>query len=115
MDQRLTRGERITRQAEIDACYRQGRRYAGRLLRIHAKASELPHPRLAISVPGRLCDSVRRNRWKRLIREAFRLHKEDFGPRIDIVVVPTKPPAGLLRQDVEAALLELARRMRAAT
>lgn len=112
MDRGLPKAHRLTRQTDIDACYRQGRRIAGRLLRVHVRASDLPHPRLGISVPGRLCGAVDRNRWKRLIREAFRLNKAAFGPGLDLVVVPGRPPEGLKRPDVEAALLELARRIR---
>jgi len=112
MDQGLPKTERLTRQKDIDACYRQGRRFAGRILRIHVRASELPVARLAISVPGRVCGAVQRNRWKRLLREAFRLNKPEIGAGIDLVAVPNRPPGDLKRQDVEAALLELVRRAR---
>lgn len=33
----------------------------------------LLHPRLGLAVSGRVGNAVRRNRWKRLTREAFRL------------------------------------------
>ena len=112
MDHRFLKTERLTRKADIDACYRTGRRVNGRYLRIHARATDLTVARLAISVPGRLCDAVRRNRWKRLVREAFRLNKETIGVGLDMIVVPTRPPGTLKRQEVEAALLDVVRRVR---
>jgi len=112
MDRRFRKEERLTRTADIDACYRAGRRAGGRLLRIHARPNGLDVARLAISVPARLCDAVRRNRWKRMVRESFRLNKEAIGSGIDLIVVPTRPPAGIKRQEVEAALLDLVRRVR---
>ncbi len=102
----------MTRQSEIDACYRQGRRWTSRLLRIHVKENGLDVPRLAISVPGRLCNAVLRNRWKRLIREAFRLNRPAIGGGLDIVAVPNRSPDDLKRQEVETVLLELVRRHR---
>lgn len=37
---------------------------------------------------SRLGGAVVRNRWKRLLREAFRLHRSEFADGIDLVVVP---------------------------
>ncbi len=108
MDERLTRGERITRQSEIDACYRSGRRLMGKLLRLHVRANGMEVARLAISIPGRVVrKAVDRSRWKRLLREAFRRSKEAIGPGLDIVAVPSRPPRELSRQDVEEAMLAL--------
>ena len=112
MDRRFLKTERLTRKADIDACYRAGRRVNGRFLRIHARPTDLDVARLAISVPGRLCDAVRRNRWKRMVREAFRLNKETIGVGLDLIVVPTRPPGDLKRQEVESVLLEVVRRAR---
>jgi ribonuclease P protein component len=112
MDRRFTKAERLTRKADIDACYRTGRRVNGRFMRLHARATDLAVARLAISVPGRLCDAVRRNRWKRMVREAFRLNKETIGVGLDLIVVPTRPPGDLQRPEVEAALLDIVRRIR---
>ncbi|MBI4565302.1 MAG: ribonuclease P protein component [Planctomycetes bacterium] len=112
MDEKLRKTERIRRPDEIDVCYRKGRRAATALLRVHVRPTERSIARLAVSVPGRLGNAVQRNRWKRLVREAFRRHKSAFGPGIDIVVVPARPPDGVFRPQVEAALLEAVRRAR---
>src|SRR5439155_8207184 len=103
-DQGYPKRLRMTRQTEIDACYRQGRRWTSKLLRIHVKENGLEVARLAISVPGRLCNAVLRNRWKRLIREAFRLNQPAIGGGLDIIAIPIRPPEETKRQDVASVL-----------
>jgi len=109
VDERLRRSERITRQKEIDAVYRHGRRRNGEFLRLHILENGRDFSRLAVSVPRQVCGAVLRNRWKRLLRESFRRNKAAFGPGLDIVAVPTRPPSGLRRQDVEVAMIRLLR------
>jgi ribonuclease P protein component len=104
VDQRLTRKERINRKNEIDAVFRKGERLTANGVRFHFLPGNLPYPRLAITVPSRLCGAVGRNRWKRMIREAFRLNKDRIGPGLDLLTMPLRPPEGLRRQDVEEGL-----------
>jgi len=42
--------------------------------------------RIGLSVPGRVGTNVKRNRIKRRIREAFRLHRDQLPPALDMVV-----------------------------
>lgn len=75
----------------------------------------LPHPRLGLSVSKRLGNAVARNRWKRILREAFRLHRERLPAGLDLVVVPRA--GGQAELDRATASLcrlaqKLARRMR---
>lgn len=113
MDRRLRREQRLSRQEQIDDCYRHGVRISARPLRLHVRRNGLERSRLAISVPGRVCrKAVQRSRWKRLIREAFRLNQSEIGAGLDIVAVPNQPPENLKRQDVEEILLSLLRRRR---
>ena len=112
MDATLTRDQRLRKQKEIDAVYKTGRRWHGKFFRIHVKPNTLPHSRFTVSVPRRLCNAVLRNRWKRLLRESFRLNKEAIGPGLDIVAVPTSPPAEIKRQQVEFVLVQLVKKHR---
>ena len=66
--------------------------------------------RIGLSVSRKVGNAVVRNKWKRLIREAFRIQKFDFPPCIDLVVRPKKgaqPEFHLIKK----SLLELAERI----
>lgn len=46
--------------------------------------------RLGLTTPRALGGAVIRNRIKRRFREAFRLHRAEFGPQWDIVINPRR-------------------------
>jgi len=115
MDATLTREDRLRKQSEIDAVYKSGRRWHGKFFRVHVRPNSLPHSRFTVSVPRRLCIAVLRNRWKRLLRESFRLNKGAIGPGLDIVAVPTAPPGEIKRPQVEFVLVQLLKKHRSST
>lgn len=59
----------------------------GQWIILDIRQTNLPTPRLGITVTRRYGKAHERNRFKRLIREAFRLSCKDF-PNIDIHVRP---------------------------
>ena len=59
-------------------------------LRVHVRPNGLGHSRLGISVGRRFGKAVRRNRFKRLVREAFRTSEEIRAAGLDLVVVAEK-------------------------
>lgn len=81
---------RLRRQYEFDAVYR-GKHYAGdNVLVIRAIGNDLGRTRLGLSVSKKVGNAVVRNKWKRLIREAFRTQQNDIPRGMDIVVRPKK-------------------------
>jgi len=64
-------------------------------LLVLAAPNGLEHTRLGVSVSRKLGKAVVRNRWKRLIREAFRLSRQQLPEGIDLLVLPrdNAPPA----------------------
>jgi ribonuclease P protein component len=60
--------------------------------------------RLGLTVPRAIGGSVDRNRIKRRLREAFRLHRTELNPRWDIVINPRRTALAAPFADIERAL-----------
>ncbi len=60
------------------------------MLVVHLVRKEHGDVRLGLSISKRVGNSPVRNRWKRLIREAFRLNRAQLPVGVDIVVRPRK-------------------------
>jgi ribonuclease P protein component len=103
------RRRRLTRSAEFDRVFRQGRSFATRHLVLHAfpraegDAAEGAAPRLGISVGRRVGGAVERNRVKRLLREAFAAVAPGLPPSHDFVLVARGEAAELAREGGERA------------
>jgi ribonuclease P protein component len=78
-------------------------------LRIGGVANSLNHPRLGLTVSRKVGGAVTRNRWKRVLREAFRLTQHELPP-LDLVCIPVGSRCPELRQLV-ATLPALANRL----
>src|SRR3954453_7336560 len=79
-------------------------------LTLHGAANELGHSRLGLAISRRVGGAVERNRWKRLLREAFRLSQQEL-PALDVVClarVEAPPPLAELQQ----AFVSLSQRIR---
>ncbi|HEX4387774.1 MAG TPA: ribonuclease P protein component [Steroidobacteraceae bacterium] len=77
---------RLRRKRDFDAAYARGRRLGDGFFAVTASSNATGAPRLGLSVAVRVAGgAVERNRIRRIIRESFRLHQEQF-PALDLVV-----------------------------
>jgi ribonuclease P protein component len=119
---RRSKRGRLSRSAEFDRVFRQGRSHANRVLVLHAfpraRAENAPaEQRLGLSVSRRVGGAVDRNRVKRLLREAFELESARLPEGQDVVIV-ARPDARLVAErdgleGVRSALAELVDQLRA--
>jgi len=83
---RFGKASRLLRRSEFLAVQQGGRRLYGGELLVLSRESGGDHPRLGITVPGKVANAVTRNRVKRWVREAFR-GVADSLPPVDLVVI----------------------------
>lgn len=85
-DYRFRREMRLTRPEQFARLRNEGiAKYAGPL-RVAGAPNGLPHNRLGLAISRRVGSAVRRNRVKRMIREAFRLEQHDLPTGYDLSV-----------------------------
>jgi ribonuclease P protein component len=109
-DSRFLPEHRIRRGADFQRAYGRRCSAADDQLLVFGCPNGLAHPRLGLSVSRKVGGAVVRNRWKRLLREAFRLGRSKLPPGVDLVVIPRgqgEPELKLLAESLE----RLARRV----
>ena len=111
---RRSRRQRLSRSAEFDRVYREGRSHANRYLVVYSfprEGEDERDPRLGVSVGRKVGGAVERNRVKRLLRDAFWAVAEKLPDGHDFVIV-ARPESGELasregESGVERSLREL--------
>jgi len=88
MDQGFSKKERLRKRKEFQLVFDKGERYGNNQLKIFALSNGNSVSRLGLVVGRKFGNSPKRNRFKRILREAFRLNKGLLNSGADIIVIP---------------------------
>jgi len=111
MSFQFTRKQRLEQSRDFRRLRSQGQSIAqGCLLANWSIAAERPTSRLGVVTSKKIGNAVERNRARRLLREAFRLHQQAIAKPIDLVLVARPSIAGKSRSEVERDFLSALRK-----
>ncbi|MFI0434970.1 MAG: ribonuclease P protein component [Parachlamydiaceae bacterium] len=80
-------------------------KFPGRWIIVEIRLTQDPFSRLGITATKKFGDAHQRNRFKRLVREAFRLSYPQFKNRFDVVVRPRSQAQEAVMADIQKELL----------
>ena len=108
---------RLLKTAEFDRVFKRRCAVSDCHFVLHAAIGLTAEARLGLVVSRKYGNAVVRNRWKRALREAFRLVRSEL-PGLDFAVVPrggVVPSVGELQQSFQKLGERLARRLQPAS
>jgi len=106
--------EHLRRAGDFRRVYDRRRSASGGWLIVYACENGLPHLRLGLSVSRKVGPATRRNRLRRLYREAFRLTRHAMPTGLDLVLIPRRPddpPLEELKRSLPRLVAGLARKL----
>ena len=107
---RFRRSDRLRRAGDYASIYALRQSVGDRVLLVFGRENGMDHSRLGLSVSRKVGGAVQRNRWKRLIREAFRRQRASIPTGWDFIVIPRRDAQPTLIE-VEASLVKSTRRL----
>ncbi len=108
-DHGFSKRYRVKDAARFSAAYQSTHVAVDQRLIVSLLRNESTGPKLGISIPKKTGHAPLRNRWKRLIREAFRLQRDQLPEGWDIFVRPRKGAQPIYSQ-IAVSLIRLAHR-----
>ncbi|MDA7950627.1 MAG: ribonuclease P protein component [Pirellulaceae bacterium] len=105
---------RLKTTEQFQRVFSQKTSVANRYLIAYGRLNDQKTTRVGLSVSRKVGNAVVRNRWKRLLREAFRLQQEALPEGIDFVLIPKKhitPEFGSLYKTLPNLVVQLHRKL----
>lgn len=107
---RFTKDQRLRKNADFQKVFDNGKSSSDATLVLYGLPNGLPHTRVGITVGKKFGPAVARNRYKRRLREAFRLSQHELPPGRDYVLLP-RPGAIPTTRDYAQSLRQLAAKL----
>ena len=101
MDHGFSKKERLLKRKEFQLVFDKGEKFGNKQLKIYALSNGNSVSRLGLVVGRKFGNSPRRNRFKRILREAYRLNKSLLNNGADIVVIPRPGLTDLTLKTIE--------------
>ena len=97
----------VKKNSDFQTVYKNGKSCANRLLVMYVYQTGREETRIGISVSKKVGNSVVRHRVTRLLRECFRLNREQTDSGLDIIVVARAAAADSDYKKIESAYRHL--------
>lgn len=111
MNARFTKSERLLKKKEFQKVFDEGRTFRNNELLVYALPNGMDKSRIGLVVGKKVGNAVRRNRIKRILREAFRLNKGLLRISVDIILIPrpglTSPTLSAIEDGFKRLLLRI--------
>ena len=106
----MQRKFRLTRSEDFKRVRRSGKSYAHPLVVLMVQAHNQPRVKVGVAAGKTIGTAVRRNRAKRLLREAMRTLLPNIASRVSLILIARPALASASLTDTHQALLNLLQR-----
>lgn len=107
MDHRFTWKERLHKRKEFQKVFDEGKIFNNEQIKVFALLNNSPVSRLGLVVGRKFGNAVKRNRFKRIFREAYRLNKRLLENGIDLIILPRPGLVELSLNSIEEKFVDL--------
>ena len=106
----MLKKEVLRKKDDFNAIYKAGESVPDRYIVLFFRKNDLPYNRTAFLASKKVGNSVQRNRAKRLMKESYRLHREELRTGYDLIFIARNTINGRKQRDVEKSLMNAAER-----
>ncbi len=107
MDYRFTWKERLHKRKEFQKIFDEGIVFNNEQIKVFALLNNSPVSRLGLVVGRKFGNAVKRNRFKRIFREAYRLNKNLLENGMDLIILPRPGLVELSLNSIEEKFVDL--------